>query len=423
MLSEKVILITGLIRDGPEFKWVFDYALNLRESGFLKQIIFSTWMGEIDRIEGLRHLLNSAGIVILENDSPARTPFVNPVGYGNNFSQKLTLYFGLQAVEPGSFVIKARTDLVRERLTACIETLTQMEDNSKKANRLSIINPICSRIFTFDAIVERPFYWDDIVFTGTKEEMLEMLDFESIFDLAFDTKDCPTEVRFFARRFLRHYPVLEYAFRSWSLSHLAKLVQSWVIKSHDTELELPLPRLLKSWLDAQFHIISRYLTLPKTSCEDIDLRGLTFLDFYSGTKDGSIAPLSPKFKQWHCHKIHSGAVLQVLSDPDIDIQDPALQKLRSRLFILDSDPSLRGAMPVPSELPDAEAEARAFADSYGIEIFRRRRSAVSWADISSNVDFTSINIPVRKPTTWFQQRKTVIRRIVERKFFEWMYPQ
>jgi len=115
--------------------------------------------------------------------------------------------------------------------------------------------------------------------------------------------------------------------------------------------------------------------------------------------------------------------LQVLSDPDIDIKDPALQKLRSRLFILDSDPSLRGAMPVPSELPDAEAEARSFADSYGIEIFRRRRSAVSWADISSNVDFTSINIPVRKPTTWFQQRKTVIRRIVERKFFEWMYPQ
>lgn len=418
-----MLVITGLIRDGPEFKWVLQYALELRGTGFLKQIVFSTWMGEIDRLVGLRQLLKMAGVIIVETASPPRTPFINPIGYGNNFSQKLTLYSGLQVVEPGSFVIKARTDLVRDRLLACVETLSRTDENSLQSNHRSIIDPVCGKIFTYDVIIERPFYWDDIVFTGTREEMLEMLDFESIFDIAFETKDCPTEVRFFARRFLRHYPVLEYAFANWNISQLAKVIQCWVGKPLHTQLEHPLPRLLKSWLDSQFHILSRYLILPTKTDANINLNELTLLDFYTGTKDCSIAPLSREFKQWHCHKIHSGDVLRALSDPDIDIKDPALQKLRSRLYIMDSDPSMRGAMPVPSELPEAEAELRAFAELYGVDIFRRRRSVISRSNISSNVDWSSIKIPPRKPTTWLQQRKVQICRIAEKKFFEWMYSQ
>jgi hypothetical protein len=409
------LLITGAIRDGSEFTWILDRAIALRREGKIDSTILSTWKGEVERVPNLSNLIGLAGITLVESNRPVRSPSLDPRAHGHILFQKAALYYGLQVVAQGSFVIKARTDFIKERLESCLSTLMKRDETVEGKSVPGLVRPILEPFFTYDARVEWPFYWDDIAFTGTRDELLEMCDFDSKHDVIFDPADSPAEVRFFAGRFLKHYPVLEYGFANWKLPEVARLFQLWARNSEPGNAFKALPLLLQYWLEAQFHILSRYLILPDDAEDSEVLSKLRLRDFFVGTSDERIIPFS---YPWECHKICSQQILRTLKDPTLPLEDMDMLELKNRLVALDGNPCMRGRLPGICELPDAEKEVQKFSERYGIRLFRHVRSQITISKKEAEVSFKCLHIPDRKPLTWLQKKQFGLRKLAERKYFQ-----
>jgi hypothetical protein len=60
------VVICGLVRDADRLMRKIENYKDWREQGLVNQIIYATWINEVDRYAGLRKNLRDAGVMVLE---------------------------------------------------------------------------------------------------------------------------------------------------------------------------------------------------------------------------------------------------------------------------------------------------------------------------------------------------------------------
>ena len=395
------IIITGNVRSGREFRRIFEQAIALRELGLADAIRFVTWRGELEQAPGLAEALTEAGISILTIQPPQPHPRVHPLFHGYVYHQRKSLHFALQSLPERSFVLKARTDFAEERFDSMVATL--FGNPSCRLEAGIALPALETRLFTYDARPDHFFYWDDIVFSGLREDLFKLNNFDLACDFIQPGHVACAETRLFSPLFLELYPVLRWYFENLDGRLFAQLLQKWLAAPDP----LPAPEILTCILAAYFHILSRYLVLPALD------RGMNFpislRTFF--TADPSLGIRDFSFP-WSSHKLISQCLLDRLCS-DEEFADPNLATVVSAMRRMDHDCSSRTAMPAP--LADQRAKLAEFATRHGLDPFVSQTTPIPCATEVSPCGagfLDHVQLPEKRQLTRWQQRKLGARKKV-----------
>lgn len=116
-------LITGAIRNEFYLRMALIKMCDMRSKGIIKEIVLSTWEGDVDKCGDLRECLDKLGIIIVERpyiDELAESKF-NQLGFQR---QRTLIASGLAVVPNDCFVLKLRTDFL-----AKIDTVLELVED------------------------------------------------------------------------------------------------------------------------------------------------------------------------------------------------------------------------------------------------------------------------------------------------------
>ena len=232
------VVITGNVRSGKEFRRIFQQAGQLRDQGLIDGILFSTWQSDLDSAPGLEDALYAAGIQVIGLSPPPPDPKIHPLFHGYLYHQRKSLRFALDALPAGSYVLKARTDFAEERFNAMVDAI--FGDSGVDLKTVPAQPVLESRLFTYDARPDYLFYWDDIVFSGSREDLIKLNNFDITSEVVFPGHLFSAECSLYAPLFLSHYPILRWFFENTDGEKFAGMIGKW-ISSGSRE---PLPDLV-----------------------------------------------------------------------------------------------------------------------------------------------------------------------------------
>ena len=393
------IVVTGNVRSGREFRGIFSKILALRDSGLVDGIRFVTWHGELESAPGLEQTLVALGISILTIQEPVAEPKVHPLFHGFVYHQRKALHFALESLPENSYVLKARTDFAEERFDSMVDALFR---NPSLDLEIGIPNPILkTRLFSFDARPDYLFYWDDIVFSGLRDDLLRLNNFDLSSEFIYPGHVFPAECRLFAPLFLDHYPVLRWFFENIDGREFSELLQLWI--SNDQEITLP--ALIRNVLASYLHILSRYVLLPSaesTSPLPIQLKNF----FTESEKVGVKSFLHP----WSSHKLYSQILLDRLLNGEL-FEDKELGEVTTLMRQMDDDVASRGVMPIKME--ESLLELVTFAGRFGLHLFTSQTRLIPSAatlPLHSSSLLDLIELPEKRHLSWWKQKYTGLRR-------------
>ena len=179
-------LVTGEIRTELYLRLILAKLSQFRSEHLLDGIVLSTWIGSIDRFEGLRQQLEFASVVTVETDYEgieseafainkfdvsANAPNAGNIGF---IRQQVTIQKGLEAIPDDAFVLKLRTDFIQgidsffDRLSkGCFRT------DIKRCGNFPVLQNY--RITLLNYRAENGFVTDDRFFFGYKEDLLKIV--------------------------------------------------------------------------------------------------------------------------------------------------------------------------------------------------------------------------------------------------------
>ena len=393
------VVITGNVRSGREFRRMFEQATELREKGCIDGIRFVTWKGELEQAPGLEKALVGAGVSILTVEPPTPAPKIHPLFHGYVYHQRKALHFALQSLPPEAYVLKARTDFAEERFDSMVATLFS---NPATKLQVKISSPILeTRLFTYDARPDHLFYWDDIVFSGMRNDLLKLNNFDLTCDFVQPGHVPCAEIRLFSPLFLKHYPVLAWFFENIHGEGFARLLQLWLASAEP----LPLPALIQIILASYFHILSRYVILPVS--DGSASHPIRLGSFFTPNSDLGLIDFS---SPWPSHKLVSQCLLDRLLG-DEPFEDPNLAAVATLMRRMDGDVSSRGAIPSGFE---AELDGlRRFAKHYGTDPITSQASLILPVATGPHCHgrfLEHVQLPEKRHLSRWQQRKQGARK-------------
>lgn len=162
-------LICGLVRQPGTMLHQLSMLERFRAEGLVDRIVFSTWEGELDRYPEVRETMCRLGVVVVESAQPALTlP-------GHVLHQAKTFTLGLYACPADALILKLRGDVLP--LTAEYRRILSGEHLAAQERRAT---PTLFRrpVWTLSGIVFWPFYMNDMVFFGTRDDLLQLADID-----------------------------------------------------------------------------------------------------------------------------------------------------------------------------------------------------------------------------------------------------
>ena len=192
------VAVCGLVRDEKACETKIDQIKTLIDEGVFEGAVFSTWIGELDGYPKILDLLTKYNFKIVESSAP--TVKVD----GHILHQSKTLHFALEAVPVHASVLKIRPDL-GELTPAVIAAIQDIDLEWHEDYSLPKI--FSKKILIASSFSTAPFYMNDIVFFGQRED-LKML---ASFDLSIEYLSANTapEQNFFRHLFKGKIPQLE----------------------------------------------------------------------------------------------------------------------------------------------------------------------------------------------------------------------
>jgi hypothetical protein len=394
------VVITGNIRSGKEFKQIFQQIFRLRENKLIDGILFATWKNELDQAPGLEQVLVNSGVSILEIEPPIVDPKIHPLFHGYVYHQRKALHFALRSLPFNCFVLKARTDFAEERFASMVQTLFRGQDVKLETG---ISSPILqTRLFTYDARPDFFFYWDDIVFSGMRDDLIQLNNFDIACDFTQPGHFTPAESRLFAPLFLKHYPILQWFFENISGEKFAQLLHCWSLCTE----QRPLPALIVDILASYFHIVSRYTILPNP--DFLPEATISLHDFFRPNSNLGIKEFS---HPWKSHKLYNHFLLEQLRKPG-NILDENLTLIEHAIYEMDSNVKARGAMPLDFEQKrkDLEEFARHFeCQPFVCQINLTSAAPAAPVEVFEN-SLEQITMPEKRHLSWIQQKKLGARK-------------
>lgn len=197
-MTQRWAIICGLIRDEQAFQAQLASLLSWKACGDIEDIVVSTWRGEIDRYPAAKEAHARGEFILVESEQP----ILRTNGY--TLHQSRSLYYALQAVPDGAMVLKLRPDiaLINEVTRAAI--LSTDLTLTPKPGWPEIFN---QKILVAAYFVDSPFYINDIIYYGQREDLLKLASFD--LGVEMTCTNMAPEQFFFRGVFANQCPLIE----------------------------------------------------------------------------------------------------------------------------------------------------------------------------------------------------------------------
>lgn len=247
------VLICGLVRDEAKFKEKVQTYSRWRIDGYINNIIYATWIGEVDRYAGLRRFIEEESVQLLEIEEPKLV-----LKGGHQLHQMLALHYGLEAIKDNSFVLKTRVDLADNNDVM----LPIFKKGTDKADDFLGLN-LESKVLVETARMELPFLCTDAQFFGRRDDLKKLVSLSTEFELLYN--NLAVEQCFFFNPF-RCVGIFKRHFY-WNLPHFSEIANDRTDQYKYIISQPLLMDVLVSWwivLESYFQIG----WMPKGECSD-----------------------------------------------------------------------------------------------------------------------------------------------------------
>ncbi len=213
------VLVTGVIRDEQFLLKRLSFLYSLKVKGYIDQVVFSTWVGEIDKFESISKVMKDYDFILVTSQEP------DLVCTGHYLHQIVSLKNGLDACPDHSFILRTRTDKCGPEsgfIDPQIESFFQ---------RKNYIRPLAdgAGLFTYRVGVQGGhttssagfpsiFFWNDRLYFGYKHDLLKFINYDV---LVFDFKRIIPEQLLFSYPFLTRYPIFNVFFEAVNQHYVA----------------------------------------------------------------------------------------------------------------------------------------------------------------------------------------------------------
>lgn len=204
------VVICGLVRDaGRLMSKVLNYR-DWREQQVVDQIVYVTWIGEIDSYPGLRKELRNAGVKILEIEEPRLV-----LKGGHQLHQMAAFHYGLSVLQDkNQFVLKTRVDLADNHEAM----LHDFAEGTPVADDFGGFG-LRHKVLIENAQMIYPFLCGDAQFFGHIEDLRKLVNMSAEMEIVFNR--LAVEQTFFfepfsdCRLLRRHF--------YWNLPHISEI--------------------------------------------------------------------------------------------------------------------------------------------------------------------------------------------------------
>jgi hypothetical protein len=204
------VVICGLVRDVDRLmKKVVNYR-DWHEQGQIDQIIYATWIDELDRYPGLRKSLQEHGVTILEIEEPRLI-----LKGGHQLHQMTAFHYALAALEDyDQFVLKTRVDLADNNEIM----LHEFANGTPPADDFAQFG-LKNLILVENAQMFYPFLCGDAQFFGRLSDLRKLINMSAGMEMTMNR--LAVEQTFFfqpfadSRLFQRHF--------YWNLPHISEI--------------------------------------------------------------------------------------------------------------------------------------------------------------------------------------------------------
>ena len=192
------IIFTGLVRNPELFVRSIEDLQKLRQEKMINKIIFSTWIGEIDKYDGIRKTLEDCDCHIIESEQPPKSP-------GNVWHQMKALYCGMELIKDDSYCLKTRADLhiKPEFIQKLICDKDYLNINTQNDENKVFEKKIWIPYFE----ITKPFYMSDECFYGKAVDIRKLVNFDTSYDLIYNIDCGITHIRRFIHPFIEVIPL------------------------------------------------------------------------------------------------------------------------------------------------------------------------------------------------------------------------
>lgn len=277
-------VVCGSIRDELDFKLTLSKLIQLRKKQKIDYIVLSTWFKEIDKYDGLRDLLISLNVFILENSTLSNEFEQTPSGSVNYWRQARQLLLALDFIPKNDFVLRVRTD----RSLNFINLMEQQGIFENYQYKVSDIGKF-TKVFEYKIIVFRPritrlFQMTDFILLGLNRDLYKVINF-GIYDLEFQ-KVIVANAQWYAQPFIKEFPILRdymrFTMYTQSVPLFKRYVEKYKNESYFSKVHLKVYAIYLLVLYTHFKILSFEKFDPAKR------ENFNFYEIFCGTKNGSI---------------------------------------------------------------------------------------------------------------------------------------
>jgi hypothetical protein len=250
------VLVTGKIRDQASLSHRFEFLGNLKKSGLVEQVVFSTWVGELERHPEIFGQVVENGFLTVESTEP------KVVAGGHYLHQIVQLTNGLDACSPRSFILRTRTDkcgpeagFIEEQIVNLLSRQTHTRLCGGNLPRFQFKIGLPGYHNYLSEIAPLLFWWNDRLYFGLREDLQKFLNF-NVLSLSF--LDLIPEQALFTHPFRERSSVLRQFFSAFPQGQIANKVY-WAADKHSIQYRTLIDFLKQNTLFKLALFLERYL--------------------------------------------------------------------------------------------------------------------------------------------------------------------
>jgi len=215
--KEADVIFTGLVRTPDLFRKSIKEMVRLRKRGFINEIKFSTWLGEVKKYPEVNSFLKKNKIRIIESKEPKIR------GSGNIWCQMKALEMGLEKTDPNRFVLKTRADVYINPIFI-EKIIKEKEDLLKITKNLPNGNIFKYKIWVPYFDLKTPFYLADECFFGYRDDLKHLYHYDDSYYKDFDIGGGRGHILRFIHPFRKGYPILSVFLKKYAKDPFLKAI-------------------------------------------------------------------------------------------------------------------------------------------------------------------------------------------------------
>jgi hypothetical protein len=235
------VIVCGLVRDQERLKNRLQNYFDWRNEGKIDQIIYSTWINEVDNFTGLRKFLEQNKVQLIEIEEPRLV-----LKGGHQIHQMIAFFYGLAVIKNrDQFILKTRVDLADNHESM----LFDFEHGTPRVNDALNVGLKYQILIEYSQMIY-PFLCGDAQFFGHFEDLAKLVNLNTDMELIYNR--LAVEQTFFFHPFKNIQLFQEHFY--WNIPHISE-----ISNKRDSQIDAILARNeFKSVIESWWYILYHY---------------------------------------------------------------------------------------------------------------------------------------------------------------------